>query len=337
MPAPGRYWRQFSLRVLIAVVTVAALILAWFNWRLNKARVQYAAAEAIVHAGGEVAYSNQFDGQVSRLTPYPPATNSLGEWSRRLFGGDPTRKMVSVTLFDDKSTAFISQYGLNDLKIIRLNGGASITDASLPHLANCRQLQVLYLERAGITDQALAAIDRHPLLEELWLANTSVTDAVVPRLVELPGLRVLDIRRTAISDAGMQQIAKFPWLSLLYLDNDFITDEGLRHLDSSPNLNSLWLVERSAAKLDLALAATIPPLESLTLTGSLITDDRVAALQSNAKILHLKFQSCTKLTDQSLQTAATLPNLKSLGIQGTPFTPAALQQFKTQLPGCHVW
>lgn len=38
------------MRGLIGVVTVAALALAWFNWRLNKARMQDAAAEAIVHA-----------------------------------------------------------------------------------------------------------------------------------------------------------------------------------------------------------------------------------------------------------------------------------------------
>lgn len=323
MPQPRRYWRQFSLRGLIAVVTVAALLLAWFTWRLNKARVQDAAAEAIVHAGGMVVYESK--------------TNFLGEWSRRLFGGDPTRKLVDVSLFDDKSAAFVSQYGLNDLQIIRLIGGASVTDASLPHLVKCSQLQVLYLTGANVTDQGLTAIGRHPLLVELWLANTAVSDAILPKLAELRALHVLDIQDTAITDAGMQQIATLPALRILFLDSDRITNEGLRHLGSSPNLNSLVLAERSAAKFDLALTATIPKLDSLTLTGSLVTDDRVAALQNSTKIQRLIFKSCTKLTDKSLQTAATLPNLKFLGNTFTPFTPAALQQFKTQRPDCHVW
>lgn len=66
-------------------------------------------------------------------------------------------------------------------------------------------------------------------------------------------------------------------------------------------------------------------------------NEQAKAAVDNVKIQHLKFQSCTKLTDKSLQTAATLPNLKSLGIQGTPVTPAALKQFKTQRPDCQVW
>ncbi|HEY2412948.1 MAG TPA: hypothetical protein VGI40_11930 [Pirellulaceae bacterium] len=333
---PTSRWRRFSLRALLLLVTLAAIFLGWFAWRLKTARIQDASAEAIVQAGGQVAYSNQFDGHVSRLTPYQPKTNFLGTWSQKLVGGDPTRKMVSVTLMDDDSAAAITKYNLRDLKIVRFSGGASITDAAVAHLANCPELQVLYLERANITDRALESIGRHKKLEELWLANTPVTDAILPGLRELPALRVLDIRGTAISNEGMKQVAALPAVWLLYLDSDRVTDEGIRQLHASQSIHSVWLGEQSSANLDLANIAAIPNLEALTLTGSLITDDHVAALKGNPKIKDLKFQSCTRLTDASLDIAATLPNLRSLGTQRTPFTAPALQQFKFQRPNCTV-
>src|SRR5438552_518370 len=93
MDAPSgdhrKRWRQFSLRGLLVFMTVAAGAFAWFAWRLQRARIQDEAADAIVRAGGEVAYANQFYGGVSRLTPYSPRSSLLGGLSQRVFGADP--------------------------------------------------------------------------------------------------------------------------------------------------------------------------------------------------------------------------------------------------------
>jgi len=334
---PSTHWRQFSLRALLILVTLAAVFMGYFAWRLRIARIHDAAAEAIARAGGEVAYSDQFYGGVSRLTPYQPKTNFLGFWCSKLFGGDPTRKMVSVKLFDDESATIIAKYNLRDLKIVSFAGGASITDAALAQLAVCDKLQVLYLERANVTDHGLETIGRHRRLEELWMANTPVTDAILPRLQELPALRCLDLRSTAITDEGMKQVAALPTMWLLYFDSDRITDDGIRQLHASQSSQALWLGEKSSAVLDLANVAAIPNFEQLTLNGSMITDDRIAALKGSLKIKRLQLQTCTRLTDESLQTLATLPNLESLGIRGTPFTAPALTEFKSKRPDCHLW
>ena len=329
--------RQFSLRGLLVLVTVIALFLGWFAWRVRVARVQDAAAEAIVKAGGEVAYSDQFYGGVSRLTPYDPKARFIGDSLHHIFGGDPTRKLVSVQVFNDESAAFISKYGLDDLKIVRLDGGASITDAALPHLANCKELQVLDLHGADVTDQGLSSIGSFPKLEELWLQNTRISDATLRQLAKLPALNCLDLCGTAVTDEGMKQIALMPALTRLDLNNDQVTDEGIRHLQKSRTLWLLWLGERASAKLNLAVVGAIPTLESLTLTDSLITDARVERLRNNPTIRDLKFQQCTTLTDKSLEIVATMPNLRSLGALSSPFSPQAIADFKAAKPNCHVW
>jgi hypothetical protein len=332
-----RCWRQFSLRGLLILVSAAALFLGWFAWRMRAARIQDAAAEEIVRAGGEVAYSDQFYGGVSRLTPYPSQPRLVGDLLRRLFGSDPTRKLVSVKLFNSDSIALISENGLHDLRIVRFEGGASITDEALPHLAECRELRVLYLDGANVTDQGLASLKSFQRLEELWLGNTRVSDASMAMLANLPALNCLDLCNTPVTDEGLKQVARMPALTRLDLDGDLITDEGIRHLQKSQSLWLLWLGERASANLDLAVAATIPPLESLTLTGSLVTDERVERLKDNASIRDLKFQQCAKLTDKSLEIAATMPNLKTLGALSSPFSPQAVADFKAARPKCHVW
>jgi len=332
-----RHWRQFSLRGLLVLVSAAAVFLAWFAWRLREARVQDTAAEEIVRAGGEVAYSDQFYGGVSRLTPYAPKPRFVGDLLRRMFGGDPTRKLVSVKLFNNESAALISKNGLHDLRIVRLEGGASITDEALPHLAKCKELRVLYLDGAAITDQGLVPIGNLRKLEELWLENTRVSDSTMALLAHLPALNCLDLCNTAVTDKGLKEIALMPALTRLDLDGDRITDDGVRHLQSSRSLWLLWLGELASANLDLAVAADIPPLESLTLTGSLITDERVERLKNNVSIRDLKFQQCAKLTDKSLETVATMPNLTTLGALSSPFSPQAIADFKAAKPNCRVW
>jgi len=331
-------WRQFSLRGLLLLVTVAALALAWFTARLQKARNDRDAAEAILRAEGEVAYSDQFDGRVSRLTPLPmKGSSSIGRLSERWFAANLFRQLISVKFLDDESTALISKYSLNDMRIIGLKGGSANTDESLAHLRDCRQLRVLDLERSGVTDRGLENIYGCRRLEELWISYTAVSDAALEKIAHFPTLQVLDIRGTSISDNGLKIAAKMRALCLLYLDSSALTDAGLRNLQNAPRLQGLWLGEESSAKLDLANLAGLPKLSQLYRTGPLITDDRLKALVTNTQIEHLKLQGCTRLTDESLSILAEMPELKSLGISSSPFSAKVVNEFKAKRPSCKVW
>ncbi len=203
------------MRGLLVLATLLAAVFAWFIWRLERARFEDRAAEAIVRAGGEIAYANQFYGGVSRLTPFPRRTTWIGSWSQRILGADPFRRIVSVTLYDDDSISLLSKYSLTGLEIISINGGASITDEGLSHIRGCKQLRVLNLERADVTDDGLENILGCSRLEELWLGNTRVSDVGLQRIARLPSLFVLDICGTQISNDGLRVVAKMPALAAL--------------------------------------------------------------------------------------------------------------------------
>jgi hypothetical protein len=333
---PKRRWRQFSLRGLLLLVTVAATVSGWFAWRLQQGRIQDEAASAIERAGGAVAYSNQFYGGISRLTPYAPRSSWLGGNSNRLFGTDPFRKIVSVTLHDDASASLVSKYGLTKLEVIRLEG-SQITDAALAHVRECRRTKVLLLDGSQATDDGLENIRRFGELEEMWLFNTQISDAGLQKLTHLKSLSVLDIRGTQVTDDGLKIVASLPAISLLYLDSDRLTDEGLQHLRAAPHLVSLWLGERSSAEFEFGILREFPALEDLSLLGSLVTDDALKSLTNNDKLEHLQLQDCSKLTDESLATIAQMPNLKMLHLMRSPFSAKATNEFQTNKPSCTIW
>lgn len=333
---PKKRWRQFSLRGLLILVTLSAVLCAWFYWRLERGHREDQAAAAILRAGGEIAYADQFYGGVSRLTPLRHETTWIGSGSERVFGTDPFRRIVSVTLPDDESISLVPKFSLTGLEIIRVEGGASVTDEGLSNIRRCKQLRVLYLEGGDVTDSGLENIRRCSRLEELWLCNTRVSDAGLPGIARLPSLSVLDIRGTQISDDGLKVVAAMPKLSLLYLDSPTLTDEGLKNLSRSPSLHNLWLGDQSSARFDLGILAEFPALEGLTLSGPLITDDHLIPLAGNNQITYLQLQNCTGLTDEALSILATMPNLQSLDLSIPPFSPTGVTEFKAKQPACTI-
>jgi len=319
----------------LLLITLAAFLLGWCGWRLQLARNELKAADAIVEAGGEVAYANQFDGHVSRLTPLAAHTSKIGAWSQELLGVNPWNRMVSVKSVDDKTLALVSKYSLTGLEIVRLDG-SQITDAGLAHIRDCTRVRVLSLDGAHVSDRGLDNIRHYKRLEELWLNNTLVTDAGVKKIADLDSLSVLDIRGTAISDDGLALIAPMRGISLLYLDGDTLTDEGLQHLRRLPSLHGLWLGDRLSARLDFGCLSDFPVLSDLSLLGSSVNDAALESLKGNNKIESLQLQSCTGLTDQSLSIIATMPKLRYLKLRGTPFSAQALAKFQTDHPNCSI-
>ena len=332
---PTTRWRQFSLRGLLLLITLASVLLAWCGWRLQRVRIESKAADAIVEAGGEVAYANQFDGRVSRMTPYPAHTSKIGAWLQQLLGVNPLQRMVSVKLVDDTSLALVSKYSLTGLEIVRLEG-SQITDAGLAHIRDCTQVRVLSLDGARVSDGGLDNIRRYKQLEELWLNNTLVSEAGIKKIAHLDSLWALDIRGTSISDEGLTQIASMRGISTLYLNSNTLSDDGLKNLRALPNLHCLLLGDQLSARFDVVCLSEFPVLNELCLEGASVKDATLKPLAGNKKIETLRLHSCTGLTDQSLSIIATMPRLRHLNLARTPFSAQALTQFRTEHPNCTI-
>ncbi|MCX7424285.1 MAG: hypothetical protein NTW96_01400 [Planctomycetia bacterium] len=165
-PSPSRprrrRWFQYSLRTLLLVVTVAAVLLGIWTGR---ARRQKEAVEAIRELGGYVGYSSA-DGDA----PGP-------DWLRKWLGIDYFDSVVCVYVVgdgftDDDLEQLQSLRGLKSLCLLAPN----ITDAGLEHVGHLHDLKILWLGGPGITDAGFAHLKHLRMLTRLTIERGAVVD-----------------------------------------------------------------------------------------------------------------------------------------------------------------
>jgi hypothetical protein len=326
-------WRQMSVRSLLLVISVTAIFFAWFGWRLRLGHQRDAAVEKIVRAGGDVAYSSQFDGHYSRHTASTFTPSAMSALLERLCGTDPFRRLMAIRISDPKSVRLISEYKLTGVEILALRD-SEVSDADTVHVRDCKRLKVLTLDNTPVSDRSIDNILECRQLEQLYLRNTKVTEEGIKKLARLPRLDSLDISGTPVARSGLKVVATLPSVSLLSFDDPALTTEELRNLRNAPSLRHLWLEDQTAVNIDLAVLREFPRLKSLMLTGPLIKDDAIKRLAASATIKQLELQNCSSLTDESLVTLAKMPSLEMLQIRKSPFSAEARTEFTTERPDC---
>lgn len=167
-PKHRRRWFQFSLRTLLVFMLLASIPLSWVAVKLQRARRQRAAVEAIEELGGAVGYD-----------PLAP------DWQSELLGRDFFGHVAVIVFRDFKVT---------DAGVVV--EGITVTDAGLEHLKELTQLTHLSLRHAEITDAGLEHLKGLSQLEDLDIQHTRVTDAGLKHLQGLKRLKWLHISGT---------------------------------------------------------------------------------------------------------------------------------------------
>ena len=85
VPQPRLRWYQFSLRSLLLFVFACSLAFGWLGVKMQRAREQKQAVEAIEKLGGSVAYDYQYDASGSWITGAKPPGPT---WLREILGDD---------------------------------------------------------------------------------------------------------------------------------------------------------------------------------------------------------------------------------------------------------
>ncbi len=198
-PEPRRRWFQYSLRTLLLVMLLASIGMSWFAAKLQPAREQREAAEAIEKLGGSVTYDWESD--VSRSEPPGPA------WVRNLLGENFFGNVVGVSLEN-----------------------THVTDAAIEHVKGFSQLQDLDLMDTPVTDAGLEHLKALTQLRMLSLDETRVTDAGLEHLKGLTQLQNLDLAGTLVTNAGLEHLKRLTQLQWLRLDGTRVTDDGVKKL-----------------------------------------------------------------------------------------------------------
>ena len=245
-PRVRRRWLWYGLPVLLGLMAVAAIVLIPFAVKLEQARKQRAAVEAIRRLGGRAWYDYQIELDRSENAP-PPGPKWMREW----FGVDFLATVQDVFLGPVKPTDNpLDDAGLEQLEeplkaLPRLEtlgiSRAKVTDAGLKHLAGLSQVKTLYLFGTSITDSGLEHIQAMTQLEHLGIGETGITDAGLRYLVALKHLRNLDLTKTKITGPGLRYLEGLENLRLLYLGQTNITDAGLEYLKDCHHLKELYL------------------------------------------------------------------------------------------------
>jgi len=142
-----------------------------------------------------------------------------------------------------------------------------------------RNLEVLILDYADVTDADLDHLRGLTKLRELSLTSDQVTDIGLQRIGELTNLTHLCLDRSQISDAELCHLSGLNRLELLFLDNTEVTDAALEYVAALSELRYLSLGGTKVSDAGLAHLEAMPNLKWLNLRHTGITAERVAQLK----------------------------------------------------------
>lgn len=234
-PPCKRRWLQFSLRTLLLFMLLASIGLSWVAVKMEQARKEREAVEAIRKTGGSVGYDYEFSPSGNRVVNGKPRTPA---WLRRVLGEDFFDSVVAATVNNDAALEHLKRF--KQLRDVNLYGH-QITDSGIEHLEALTQLRNVYLYEIAITDAGLEHLKGLTQLEELYLNGTRITDGGLEHLDGMRQLQTLVLDDTQVTDAGLEHIHGLTRLERLFLVGTKVTDAGLRHLQGLHQLRELWV------------------------------------------------------------------------------------------------
>jgi Leucine-rich repeat (LRR) protein len=298
------------------------------GFKVNAARRQREAVEAILKAGGEVVYDYQMvpEGQPREFLVDATATASEPTWLVRWLGLDYFHDVVGVVLGPEHSiprAEFVRLANLPNLKRLQLAGTKialsdgstrSVDSADIALLGKFAHLRDLMIQHANIDGTSVANLA--PNLKSLALAITHVDDAGALQIGNLNDLEFLRLAGTLITDAGMKELHQLSKLSYLDIRDTAVSGAGLREIASLSSLKAIGLGGAHITDAGLKMIASLTNLSDIDLSNTTITDESIdrIALFANLTRVNLEY---TQVTPEGIQRLQQMrPKLKILTMPG---------------------
>lgn len=223
--------------------------------------------------------------------------------------------------------------GLGALKGLRVSKGGRITSATLAALGRLKGVEQLFLEWGAVDSRGLFYLAQLPVLRRLELQNVSTGEGLRD-LAEFPALEQLTIRNLdslGLGDLLLPTTCKSLNLTGFgnYPEEDFACIERFSELET---LTTSYLIDDDCA----AHLTALKSLKRLSLSygldahpGDRRLSDAAAAHLAGIKTLESVGLAYGRYSDRALESLATLPRLKSLGIVNyAGFTETGLASLK---------
>jgi Leucine-rich repeat (LRR) protein len=120
-------------------------------------------------------------------------------------------------------------------------GQSALSSAGVNAIGQCKELRVLYLGNAGLTDAELAGLKKLTLLESLDVSgNPQITDKGMVHIKALERLQFLYLANTSLTDKGLPELKPLDGLRTLNVVGTKVTgDAADRFADDMPNLRAV--------------------------------------------------------------------------------------------------
>ena len=282
-------WFQFSLRGLLLFVLICSLPCAWLRGRLQQAREQRRAVDAIARLKALAAYDYEFDasgGHISDAKPPGP------DWLRERLGLDFVTQVVYLDLSEGaalRSTFVIFSEGPTDALDVK------VTDEDLRNVARLGRLECLWLDHVSVSESSLQRLDclRRSKSLNVWdhwhrMSKTACGESEEAFSVEMGFCEFCGSSpRSQITDAGLEHLGRLRRLQVLSLDGNRITDAGLAHLGKLKQLRYLSLMCPQVTDAGLEHLEGLRELEGLYLQRAKVTDGGLEHLKDLSKLREL--------------------------------------------------
>ncbi len=204
---------------------------------------------------------------------------------------------------------------IKSLKSLELGSGS---DEALRQVAAITGLTSLKVGGSEITDEGVKSLASLKNLRQLVLDGHAhnLNGRGFAALSGIASLRELDVRGAGIDETGVRSIAQLAGLEELDLSETWIDGKGLAELARLKHLK--WLTLRYCRRLrsaDLAPLVELPALENLSLNDCRINDEAVETLKKLTKLKTLKLE-------RTGVSAAAISNLQR-NLPHTAITPTA--------------
>jgi hypothetical protein len=247
-------WLNFSLRGMLVLVTLAAIIVGWWTYNTRAWSRDESAFERLkaVHAGrsdpvyrgpewlrrflsdeqlAPFYYAESFGvwPEESDVDPWPLLqqefpnlryVHSLGVNRRpkRAVDWSIFSRLESLRLhfkeLDDQVLTGID--ALSALKELDVGGSVAARDSTLNELGRLTSLEAIWLP-IGANERNTTFLSVLQSVRELHTGDAEINDGFIDLLTTLPALEELDMLRSELTDAGLRRLLDFPKLKEIVL------------------------------------------------------------------------------------------------------------------------
>ena len=220
---------RLSVRALMVVVLVLAVVLGWYVRRVH---IQQDAVAAIWRAGGHVGYDQRWGNARPNIVP------DEGNWPAPQWLAD----LVPVD--------YVANVVYVDLSPMGRNRPSSADDGTLAQVGRLGRVNNLNLDGTAITDAGLGHLKGLASLRSLRIVETRVTDAGLAHLKGMTGLIGLFIAHTQTTDDGVLELERALPRLWINRDEEMFTPSSMTRLVADMDFARSQPVRRARALLN---------------------------------------------------------------------------------------